>query len=584
MLGWCVVGPMGVNKAYLKEMKCNNIYVHDATSIKRANHHFALKGPVRETDIATMLRRMYEADFTEPQLQPSTSSSKFKEFSFNDARFMELMDREVEHIDGHYQLPLPLKNPKLELPNNRMMVERRIKQLERRFRRDDSYFQYYKTFMDDMLTKGYAKKSASPAPLGKTWYIPHHGVFNPNKPGKIRVVFDCSAEVGGESINRNLLTGPDLTNQLIGVLIRFREEHVAIMADIEAMFYQVKVAEKHRSFLRFLWWEDSDINKSIVDHEMCVHVFGGVSSPSCSNYALRKTASDNQEEYGNDAAETLRKNFYVDDLLKSVNTREFASKLVDDVRQMCKAGGFHLTKFICNDKQVLAMIPEEDRRQGVKNQDLITDSLPTERALGIQWNLEHDYLGFCVHLKDTPATRRGMLSTVSSIYDPLGFVAPFILPGRKIIQRLCQGEVKWDDPVSCDIRKDWKEWKSYLSILGDITVNRCFKQSNFKSVKEVTLHHFSDAFEEGYGLVSYLKFVDTENKIHCVFVMGKSRVARLKFVPIPRLELTAAKLSVKMSKLIREELQYSINKEYFWTDGQVVLGYLQNQSKSSKYL
>ena len=102
----------------------------------------------------------------------------------------------------------------------------------------------------------------------------------------------------------------------------------------------MKVAEKHRSFLRFLWWEDSDINKSIVDHEMCVHVFGGVSSPSCSNYALRKTASDNQEEYGNDAAETLRKNFYIE----SVNIREFSSKLVDGVRQMCKAGGFHHTK------------------------------------------------------------------------------------------------------------------------------------------------------------------------------------------------------------------------------------------------
>ena len=100
----------------------------------------------------------------------------------------------------------------------------------------------------------------------------------------------------------------------------------------------------------------------------------------------------------------------------------------------------------------------------------------------------------------------------------------------------------------------------------------------------MTLHHFSDAFEEGYGLVSYLEFVDTENKIHCVFVMGKSRVARLKFVSIPRLELTAATLSVKVSELIREELQHSINKEYFWTDGQVVLGYLQNQSKSSKYL
>ena len=243
VLGWCVVGPMGVNKANLKEMIFNNIYIHEANSVKRANHHFALKGPAGETDIATMLRRMYETDFTEPQVQPSKSSSNFKEFSFNDASFMELIDREVKQIDGHYQLPLPLKNPKLELPNNRMVVEKRINPLERRFRRDDSYFQYYKTFMDDMLAKGYAKKSTSPAPLRKTWYIPHHGVFNRNRPGKIRVVFDCSAEVGWESINRNLMTGPDLTNQLIGVLIRFREEHVAIMVDIRAMFYQVKVAE-----------------------------------------------------------------------------------------------------------------------------------------------------------------------------------------------------------------------------------------------------------------------------------------------------------------------------------------------------
>ena len=108
--------------------------------------------------------------------------------------------------------------------------------------------------MDDMLAKGYAEKSTSSAPLEKTWYISLHCVFNPNKPGKIRVVFDWSAEVGGESINRNLMTGPDLRNKLIGVLMGFREEHVVIMADMEAMFYQVKLAEKNRSVLRFLWW------------------------------------------------------------------------------------------------------------------------------------------------------------------------------------------------------------------------------------------------------------------------------------------------------------------------------------------
>ena len=117
---------------------------------------------------------------------------------------------------------------------------------------------------------------------------------------------------------------------------------------------------------------------------MCVHFSGGISSPSCSNYALRKTASGNQEGCGNDAAKSLRRNFCVDDMLKSVKTHEVASKLFGDVRKMCKTVGFLLKKFICNDKEVLTKIPEEDRRQVVKKQDLITDSLPTERALRIQ--------------------------------------------------------------------------------------------------------------------------------------------------------------------------------------------------------
>ena len=202
-------------------MKYNNIYVHEANLVKRADHHFALKIRVRETDLTTVLRGMYDTDLTEPQLQPSTSSSKFKEFFFSYASSMELKDREVKQIDGHYQLPLPLKNAKLHLPNNWLMVERRIIQLEIIFSRDDSFFQYYKAFMDDMLAKRYAKNSTSPAPLGETWYIPHHGIFNPNKPGKIRVIFDCSADVGGKSVNRNLLTSHDLTNQLSTVLIQF---------------------------------------------------------------------------------------------------------------------------------------------------------------------------------------------------------------------------------------------------------------------------------------------------------------------------------------------------------------------------
>ena len=163
-----------------------------------------------------------------------------------------------------------------------------------------------------------------------------------NRPGKIRVKFNCSAEWHGISVNKSLISGPDLTNQIIGVLIKFRQEPLAVMADTEAMFYQVFVAEKHRSLLSFLWWENGNCDLSPQSYHMNVHVFGGASSPSCSNYALRKTAADNENKYRSEVAETLRNNFYVDGMLKSVSNEETAIKLIEGVRKICADGGFLL--------------------------------------------------------------------------------------------------------------------------------------------------------------------------------------------------------------------------------------------------
>ena len=170
--------------------------------------------------------------------------------------------------------------------------------------KDDRLHQQYTEFMQEILGKGYAKESKSTQQDGRVWYLPHHGVYHPRKPDKIRVVFDCSSKLNGRSINKELLMGLDLTNQLIGVLTRFRQEEVAVIADIEKMYFQILVADEHRSLLRFLWWKDGDMSKEIIDHEICVHVFGGVSSGACSNYALRRTAIENENKHGKDAAET----------------------------------------------------------------------------------------------------------------------------------------------------------------------------------------------------------------------------------------------------------------------------------------
>ena len=168
--------------------------------------------------------------------------------------------------------------------------------------------------MEGIIEKGYAKKCTSNSNGG--WYIPHHGVYHPAK-NKIRVVFDCSAQNKGISLNSELLQGPDLTNSLIGVLIRFREESTAFMADIESMYYQVSVPEEHRKYIRFLWWPKGNLDNSPEEYEMCVHLFGALSSPSCANFALLRAAFDNEARLGSDTANVLRGYFYVDDLLKS---------------------------------------------------------------------------------------------------------------------------------------------------------------------------------------------------------------------------------------------------------------------------
>ena len=233
-------------------------------------------------------------------------------------------------------------------------------------------------------------------------------MYHPSKPGKICVVFNCSAEFQGRSIKKELLSGPDLTNQIIGVLTQFHEEKIAFMADVEAM-YQVQLPEDQQSFLKFLWWENHDIDTEPHDYVMCAHIFGATLSASCLNYALCRTAVENEAVFGEAAVNAHHHNFYVDNLLQSIEDLDSAKQLVKDVINMCKSGGFHLTKFISNNKELLLSVPENQRRMGVKDQDLSGD-LPNEKALGICWNLREDIFSFKLKLEARTLTKRVMLN------------------------------------------------------------------------------------------------------------------------------------------------------------------------------
>jgi len=223
-----------------------------------------------------------------------------------------------------------------------------------------------------------------------------------NRPGKARVVFDCAAKHKGTFLNDQLLTGPDLTNSVIGVLMRFCEEQVALSADIECMFHQIRVAPDDRDAFRFLCWPDGDLTQQPIDHCMEVRLFSATSSPSCSSFALRRTAEDNKDEFSENVVRTVKRNFYVNDCLKSVKSVENAVEVVDQLQEILSKGGFRLTKRSCNRSEVLDTIPQVEKALSVVDLDLDKDKLPMQCTLGLHWDMESDKFMFKVALKDRP--------------------------------------------------------------------------------------------------------------------------------------------------------------------------------------
>ena len=476
-LGWGIVGVVEGGDDHVDAIGySHNILVHQvpprlSRNFNRPDKVFlTLQTKVKEVIKPCDVPRMMELEFTEDKLERT-------HLSYEDIKFMDKMKESIHKNDGHYEMPLPFKQERPFLQNNKSVALQRLRHLRKKLEADGKYREHYFAFMKDIIAKGHAEKVPdSELDEDCVWYLPHHGIYHPKKRDKIRVVFDCSAKFNGTSLNDILLQGPDLTNTLVGVLNRFRKEPVAFICDIEQMFHQFRVVSKDRNYLRFLWWEKSEIDKEPEEFRMCVHLFGAVSSPGCANYALKQVATDNEVEFGSTVADLIRRDFYVDDGLKSVPTAEDAIELIDKSRKMCSKGGINLHKFLSNSKEVLDHIPMEDLAKGIKDLDLVNDTLPVERALGIQWCTESDTFQFNPSLMERPLTRRGILSTLNSVYDPLGFLAPVLLTGKQILQQMCKENADWDDPLPDILKLKWQNWIKDLLKLEKLKIQRCVKR------------------------------------------------------------------------------------------------------------
>ena len=482
--------------------------------------------------------------------------------------------------DGRYETGLLWKNDDVSLPDNRSAALQRLKNTERSLRKNEQKAKEYGDVLMGYVAKGHAK-ILTPAEVAeknkRQWILPHHGVVNPSKD-KMRIVFDAAAAYRGVSLNDCLMSGPDLLQNLAGVLIRFREEKVAIMADIEEMFHRVLIRDEDQPALRF-YWRDMDVSRPPDVYQMGVAVFGAKCSPAIANYVLHKAADDSLEDSEDlaEAAQTIKRNFYMDDMAKSVPDVESAAALGKQVSQILLNGGFRLTKWSSNEPQALTWVPAADR--AIKVVDFSSLASDSVKALGCSWSPASDLISIQSQEQEVAMTKRGMLKCTASIFDPLGIVSPFVVRAKLLLQRLWSMNFDWDQPLEGDVLHAWEAWLSERRSLMSIKTPRCYKADLRDPVSRAELHVFGDASQDAFAAVAYLRQVSSDGQVSCSLVMSRTRNAPLKQISIVRLEVQAAVLAVRLGRTLQREISTPLDAVYYWTDSKAVLHYIRNESK-----
>nr|CAH7740561.1 unnamed protein product [Callosobruchus chinensis] len=463
---------------------------------------------------------------------------------------------------GHFVVTLPTRENVHDLGENLTNAVQRLYAMERKFSKNVEFKQLYTSFMNEYerlghMTRINESELHSTTSRG-TFYLPHHGVIkNESTTTKLRVVFDGSCKSStGLSLNDTLKVGPKLQDDLVDILIRFRKHSYVIVADVEKMYRQVKIDENQRDLQRIVWRKNE--TDEIGHYRLNTVTYGTASASFLAVRSLQQVAHEHHESYPH-AAEGILSDFYVDDLITGANDIESTINLKHDISILLDSYGFPLRKWLSNSPHILEDSIDNDNCYIMSDDD-------TRKTLGLLWCCTSDTLEYRVNEKDFALPRlskRTMLSAISKIFDPLGIISPVIITVKILIQELWQLKISWDDSVPSSIRNTWMTFTENLTTLCEIKLPR-------HNASRIKLHGFCDASQRAYGACVYVKSI-TNDTSSTQLLCSKSRVAPLKTVSLPRLELCGALLLTRLMSKVLESIKISVDSVSYWTDSSIVL-------------
>lgn len=477
---------------------------------------------------------------------------------------------------GRMHVRLPMKHQHVSFGDSQRSAVQRQLQIERRFNTNPELASKYREFMAAYLDLGHMKElvgatvntpfnPAPPMQSPREYYIPHHAVLN--KP-KLRVVFDASRRTtNGLSLNEQLHIGPRLQDDLTAIIMRWRKYKIAYHADIAKMYRQIVVDEPDTDLQRIVWRPTTSEQMKV--YQLTTVTYGTAAAPYLAIKSLQTLARLERLKYPV-GADIVLNNFYVDDVLSGADTVHECIDAQKQLLALLKSGGLELRKWASNTQDILSQVNPEHCEC---NLPLNIDDASNVSTLGVQWNPASDEISIKIEIPVNvdPWTKRTFLSAASKLYDPLGWLAPCIVVVKILFQSLWKRQLEWDDVLPADLAHTWNDIHASLQQLQDVRISRWIGTITMSNVE---LHGFCDASMTAYAAVVYARVVTPGQQPRIHILSAKTKVAPIKVVSLPRLELCGAVLLVKLIANVIEAMQWPTSTVHCWTDSTIVLSWL----------